>query len=230
MTRNKIFHSQSGFLCCILIVLCTNCRKDVDNMVIIKDIDGNVYHTICIGRQVWMSENLKTTHYRNGDTIINVTDASQWSHLTTGAFCNYGNYIENADTYGRLYNWYAVTDERKISPEGWHIATDSEWLTLIDFLGGDSIAGSKLKEEGNKHWIKPNTNATNESGFTALPGGFRTYCCGAWEFNGGYGYWWTAPDISSDTVWFREMSYQSTICKRIFGSKNLGQSVRCVKD
>jgi len=120
-----------------------------------------------------MMENLKTTRYCNGDLIQCITDSTQWNqYLTTGAYCIYRNNASNANTYGNLYNWYAVNDNRYIAPSGWHVPTDAEWTTLTIFLGGDMVSG-KLKEAGTTHWASPNTAATNETGFTALPGGYR---------------------------------------------------------
>lgn len=146
-----------------------NCCSDCPPTV--TDYDGNVYQTVLIGDQCWMMENLKVTHYRNGDPIPHVTDGVTWGNLTSGAYCNYNNDEGNVATYGRLYNWYAVDDSRNIAPAGWHVPSDAEWQTLVDYLGGDAVAGGKMKEAGTTHWASPNTGATNESGFTALPGG-----------------------------------------------------------
>jgi uncharacterized protein (TIGR02145 family) len=114
----------------------------------VTDIDGNVYQTVTLGGQVWMAENLKVTRYRNGDPIPCVNDASAWSGLSTGAYCHYNNDFNNAAIYGRLYNWYAVSDSRNIAPGGWHVPTDTEWQTLVDLLGGSSVAGGKMKTTG----------------------------------------------------------------------------------
>ncbi len=140
------------------------------------DQDGNEYKTITIGTQTWMAENLRTTKYRDGSEIPNVTDNTKWVELATGAYCNYNNTTssDTIATYGRLYNWYAVTDSRNIAPEGWHLPTETEWRILIDYLGGFGVAGGKMKETGATHWDTPNTGATNESGFTALPSGNRS--------------------------------------------------------
>ena len=148
----------------------------------VTDIDGNTYQTVKIGDQWWMAENLKVTCYRNGDAIPNITDGTTWASLSTGAYCEYNNDINNVATYGRLYNWYAVTDSRNIAPAGWHVPSDAEWKQLEMYLGmsqseADATGwrgtdeGGKLKEVGTMHWNSPNTGATNESGFTALPGG-----------------------------------------------------------
>ena len=142
----------------------------------VTDIDSNVYHAVTIGTQVWTTENLKVTHYRNGDQIPNITDDTQWSILTTGAYCNFNNDLNYVTSYGRLYNWYAVDDSRNIAPDGWHVPSHTEWQTLIDYLGGEDSAGVKMREIGQEHWhwVEGNqTIATNESGFLALPAGER---------------------------------------------------------
>lgn len=196
----------------------------------VTDIDGNVYNTIVIGTQTWMMENLKTTKYRNGDPIPNVTDSTQWNqYLTTGAYCNYRNDISYANTYGHLYNWYAVNDIRKISPTGWHIPTNAEWTTLISFLGGD-IAGGKLKEAGTTHWASPNTGATNETGFTALPSGYRNGYDGMFEHITDLLYLWSSTDIDTSTAWCQVMYYNLGNASEGFFEKLFGFSVRCIKD
>ena len=135
------------------------------------DIDGNVYHAVVIGTQTWMVENLKTTKYSNGDPIPTAVTS-----LTPGAYCMYNNdAVTYKADYGALYNWYAVADSRNIAPAGWHVPTKTDWTTLTDYLGGESVASGKLKENGSSHWLTPNTGATNSSGFTALPGGFYNY-------------------------------------------------------
>ncbi len=125
--------------------------------------------------QSWMTTNLDVDHYRNGDPIPHVTDPTEWKNLTTGAYCYYANdSAKYAAVYGKLYNWYVVNDPRGLAPEGWHVPTDFEWTTLTDCLGGVSVAGGPMKETGTSHWILPNEGATNESGFTGLPGGVRS--------------------------------------------------------
>lgn len=193
---------------------------------VVTDIDGNIYHTIQIGTQLWMVENLKTTHYRNGDPIPNVTDDTGWHDLTTGAYCNYNNDTSYAAIYGRLYNWYSVDDSRNIAPEGWHVPTDNDWQVLIDYLGGPDSAGGKLKETGTTHWLTPNLGATNESGFTALPGGYR----GSYFYEIGYsGKWWSSTQYSY-WAWYRTMKSDTP---EIFNSYYIlidGYSVRCIKN
>ena len=193
------------------------------------DIDGNVYQTIKIGDQWWMMENLKVTHYRNGDPIPNVT--SGWSTQTEGAYCNYNNDEGMAAVYGRLYNWYTVADSRGLAPTGWHVPTDAEMQTLSDFLGGDAVAGAKMKEAGTVHWLSPNTGATNESGFTGLPGGSRSNA-GAYGYMGAYGSFWSATEYNSLRAWDRTLSYDNTDFppNHEYRYKKNGFSVRCVKD
>jgi uncharacterized protein (TIGR02145 family) len=195
----------------------------------VTDIDGNVYQTVTIGTQVWMKENLKVTHYRNGDEIPNVTVNAAWAALTTGAYCEYNNDVNNVATYGRLYNWYAAADSRNIAPTGWHVPTDAEWQTLVDYLGFGTIAGGKMKEAGTTHWTIPNTGATNESGFTALPGGYRisngTY--GSMSTNTAY---WSSTESNSLFAWYRRLDYSNTGIYRYDNNKVYGFSVRCVKD
>ena len=195
----------------------------------VTDIDGNVYQTIIIGEQEWMMENLKVTHYRDGTAIPTGHSNSDWSNLSTGAYAVYNDDESNADTYGYLYNWYAVDDSRNIAPEGWHVPTDDEWQILVDYLGGSSVAGGKMKETGTEHWNSPNTGATNESGFTALPGGYRIGN-GYYFSMGNYGYFWSSTESSSNFAWYRELGYYHSAVGRHSGSKQIGFSVRCVRD
>lgn len=195
----------------------------------VTDIDGNVYQTVTIGTQEWMAENLKVKHYSNGDSIPHVTDDATWSVLTSGAYCNYDNDEGNVATYGRLYNWYAVEDSRKIAPEGWHVPRDEEWQTLVDYLGGEAVAGGKMKEAGYEHWVDPNTGATNESGFTALPGGYRDYD-GTFYGMGDYASFWSSTELGSYDAWLRGLGYGNARVSRLGNYKHYGFSVRCVRD
>jgi uncharacterized protein (TIGR02145 family) len=222
----------------ILSFYLTSCKKDKkdsnDNnddlpTSTVTDIDGNVYQTVTIGSQVWMAENLKTTKYRNGSAIPNVTDDTAWSNLTTGAYCDYENTLSNSTTYGKLYNWYAVTDSRNIAPTGWHLPTDDEWTTLTTYLGGESVAGGKLKEIGTTQWASPNTGATNESGFTALPGGYRSGN-GTFLSIGGAGYWWSSTEYNTGYAWVRGMHYDDSYLLRSNGNKTCAFSIRCIRD
>jgi uncharacterized protein (TIGR02145 family) len=229
-----------GFLSLLL----SSCKKDektADSSV--KDIDGNVYKTVTIGTQVWMVENLKVTKYNDGTAIPNVTENSAWALLTTGAYCNYDNTESYSTTYGRLYNFYAVKTG-KLAPTGWHIPSKDEWSTLIAFLGGEGIAGGKLKATGSS-WATPNGGATNETGFTGLPGGDRSgkgwFASDGGHYSiGEYGIWWSS---SADAIgaWHYVMYFDdSTIDSdnseyevsyyHLTNNQNFAKSVRCIKD
>jgi len=195
----------------------------------VTDIDGNTYKTIKIGDQCWMAENLKVTHFRNGDEIPNVTDNNIWINLTSGALCNYNNDEANVTTNGRLYNWYAIQDSRNLAPNGWHVPSDAEWQTMINFLGG-SAAGGKLKEAGTQHWNSPNTDATNESGFTALPSGARGDYVSPYGDMGNYAYFWTSTQWEINSAIHRTLYYNSATVGYVSQQKRMGLSIRCVKD
>ena len=194
----------------------------------ITDIDGNTYKTVTIGTQTWMAENLKVTKYNDGIAIPNVTDNTAWGELTTGALCDYGNIPSNSETYGKLYNWHAV-NTGKLCPTGWHVPSDAEWTELTDYLGGTSVVGGKLKETGTTHWASLNTGATNETGFTALPGGYRIFN-GPFSYIGYFGYWWSATKLGANDAWYRRMFYNASSVDRDYYDKELGFSVRCLKD
>jgi uncharacterized protein (TIGR02145 family) len=194
----------------------------------VTDIDGNTYATIKIGDQWWMTENLKVTHYSNGEAIPNVIDGITWAGLATGAYCEYNNDVNNVTTYGRLYNWYAINDSRNIAPAGWHVPTDAEWQTLISYLGGEDVAGGKMKETGAMHWLDP-TGATNESGFSALPGGCR-YSDGNYGTMRSNAHFWSSTVYDSGNAWRRTLLYYYLGVTHFADDKRLGFSVRCVKD
>lgn len=224
-----------------LLFACISCQNEDDNnddnnpptilpnCGTVTDIDGNVYNTVTIGSQCWMVENLNVSRYRNGDAIPNVTNNPQWSSYTQGAYCNYNNTDSISTIYGRLYNWYAVNDSRGLAPLGWHVGTDAEWSTLINFLGGGSIAGGKLKEVGTTHWVTPNTGATNETGFTARPAGHR-HPSGIFDGIGSYGNSWCSNESSPSNAWTTTMNSISPEIIKYEVGKNLGFSVRCIKD
>ena len=197
----------------------------------VSDIEGNVYKTIAIGTQTWMAENLKTTKYNNGDLIGTTTPAIlditaeaepkyQWSYDSTESL---------VATYGRLYTSYAVSDSRRVCPTGWHIPTDEEWRILRDFLGGSSVSGAKLKESGLINWSEPNTDATNETGFTALPGGIRLPVMDSPALDYG-GSWWSSTYYDVNAVWVWSMNNTTGDIVRGVGDEHNGISVRCVKD
>jgi len=196
----------------------------------VTDIDGNVYLTLKIGDQCWMAENLKTTKYNDGADISLVTDNDEWLNLMTPAYCWYHNNIYYKDIYGAIYNWFTV-ETSMLCPTGWHVPTDSEWTTLTDYLGGVGIAGGKLKEQGTAHW-NTNTGATNEFGFTSLPGGSRNALMGNFDYMGEYTYMWSMTlDLSGNSwAWYRS-NYHNTNTVGVFAApKANGYSVRCIKN
>ena len=196
----------------------------------ITDIDGNVYRTILIGTQTWMAENLRTTRYQNGDLISQVTDNTEWSSLTSGAFCNYNNSIDadSISIYGRLYNWYAATDSRNIAPEGWHVPSDSDWIVLKDYLG-NTYPNHKLKEASLIHWTLSINNEDNTSGFTAFPCGFRYEDNGQFTIYGNEAHWLSTTEVatSSCIIWLYDGTHLTGLEP---ASRIAGWSVRCVKD
>ena len=220
-----------------------SCKKDQDPITrekLIKDGDGNTYTSIQIGTQVWMAENLKTTKYNDGTAIPNITEAATWAAATKGAYSDYGNTPVNSTTYGRLYNWYVVDNNaatkmasnggKNVCPTGWHVPSDDEWSTLTTYLGGFGVAGDKLKEAGTTHWITTNTGVTNETGFTALPGGSRSYQSGTFIGIGGAGVWWSSTESYLTTAWYRSMGYNHPAVRFFPTDKEAGFSVRCVRD
>jgi uncharacterized protein (TIGR02145 family) len=184
---------------------------------------------VTIGAQIWTVCNLGVTTYANGDPIPEVTDPTAWEALTTGAWCYYENSTVNGTTYGKLYNWYAVNDSRGLAPLGYHVPTDAEWTTLTTYLGGESVAGGKMKSTGTSLWTNPNTNATNESCFTGLPGGVRNI---NGEFNsiGSNGTWWSSSENPATNAWFRYLNYNNGNASRYNLNKDYGFSVRLIKD
>lgn len=190
----------------------------------VSDIEGNIYKTILINTRVWMAENLKTTKYNDGSYISNIIDDESWNSIATGSYCWFNNDISNKDTYGALYNWYAV-NSGKLCPTGWHIPSHEEWLNMISFIGDLKVAGGRMKEVDTLHWLSPNTGATNESGFTAIPGGIRTVS-GYFEGIGNFSRWWKS---SGENV--IEISFNSGEIKIDVGCIwRRGLSVRCLKD
>jgi len=193
---------------------------------------------VTIGTQVWATKNLDVTTYRDGTPIPEVKDATAWASLTTGAWCYYENSTANGTTYGKLYNWYAVagihdneasTPNKVLAPTGWHVPTNAEWTTLTTFLGGESIAGSKMKATGTTLWRTSNTDVTNSSGFTGLPGGGRGGD-GSLSGIGGVGQWWSSSEYTNTTAWFRNLTHYAGSADRNGSNKGSGKSVRCLRD
>jgi uncharacterized protein (TIGR02145 family) len=229
-----------SFLIIVLSVSCNKKSNDNNDTGIniipletgsVTDIEGNVYKTVKIGSQWWMAENLKTTRFNYGSAILMVADSNAWFMQIGPAYCWYDNdSMTNKNIYGALYNSYAVKTG-KLSPAGWHIPTESDWTTLTTYLGNHYVAGGKMKESGYVHWVAPNTGATNESGFTALPGGYRasggrfrhinSEASFATAFEGPYG----------GSSYFRDLTCNSNYLEQFYnGSGSNGFSVRCVKD
>jgi len=195
----------------------------------VTDADGSFYKIVTIGTQTWMAENLKTTKYNDGTPIPLVTDNTAWLAQAAPAYCWYDNdEPTNKNIYGALYNWFTV-NTGKLCPVGWHVPTDAEWTTLTTFLGGVNLAGGKLKETGMTHWISPNMGATNESGFTGLPGGYR-HPDGTFYEVGIFGYWWSSTSYDYMFSWMRALSYDSSSMIQTRWNKPAGYSVRCIKD
>ncbi len=201
----------------------------------------NHTENVTIGSQVWTIQNLDVATYRDGTPIPQVTTTA-WANLTTGAWCYYENSTANGKTYGKLYNWYAVagihdndpnTPNKVLAPSGWHVPTDMEWTTLIDFLGGKSVAGGKMKATGTLLWAtptdhNPTSSTTNSSGFTGLPGGRCT--TSFYTSIGTVGEWWSSTENSTSNAWSHYLYYNGPYPFKNDSSKAYGFSVRCVKD
>lgn len=211
----------------------------------VRDVDGNIYFTVLIGRQCWMTSNLKVTKYNDGTSIpLDASGASAgnvgnqtWSSRTIGARTIYSHSKSNLSTYGFLYNWYAAkgiatagsTNYKNLCPGGWHVPTYADWTTLTDYLGGEYEAGGKMKSVGTSYWNSTNTSATNESGFTGLPGGNRNDV-GKFDNLGLVGVWWSSSENSSTYAWNLYLYGNSGNVNRYYNDKGNGLSVRCLKD
>jgi len=211
----------------------------------VTDIDGNVYTTIIIGNQEWMAENLKVTHYGNGDAIPHLTDDNDWTNTTSGAYCYYNNSSSNADTYGALYNWHAVDedDNRGLAPEGWHVPTDDDWKELEMYLGMTQAqaddTGYRGTNEGSKLagnadlWYNgalENNTEFGSSGYSALPGGYRDNNSGNFYNIGYYADFWSSTEYYSNNAWYRKLNYNNSEVNRYYYNKKSGFSVRCIRD
>ena len=199
----------------------------------VTDIDGNVYQTVRIGTQVWMKENLKVSRYRNTEPIPTSLTSVDWQNTINGAYSFLNNDVANNATYGKLYNWYAVADSRGLCPVGWHVPNYDEWIILENFLGGSCAAGGKLKSmgdilSGTGLWQFPNFAASNSSGFSALPGGYRHSSSTTYNVNNGF--WWTSYESSATGAGFRTLDFNSSCTGGNFDGKKFGFSVRCIKD
>lgn len=194
----------------------------------VTDASGVTYTTVVIGEQEWMAENLRTTKFANEDPVPNEQNINVWYNLYSPTWCNYENNASNDFIYGKLYNWYAVADPRNVCPNGWHVPSDNEWTALTDYLGGQFVAGGKLKTiEG---WASPNIGATNESGFSGLPGGWLSTFSDGFFDAGTDGEWWSATESSSSEVWCRRLLSNSEGVGRFDDDPTYGRSVRCIRD
>jgi uncharacterized protein (TIGR02145 family) len=222
-----------------IIPVCETNTSPTGNLI---DIDQNSYTYLTIGQQTWTQQNLKVSRYQDGTLIPQVTDPTAWANLTTGAWCYYNNDATTGATYGKLYNWYAVAGiydaaslatpslRKQLVPTGWHVPNKSEWTVLSSFLGGQTLAGGKMKETGTTHWLSPNSGATDSVGFTGLPGGWRNNTVGAFDLFGSNGYWWSSTESTSNTAYFCSLYYLSSNAGINSAVKNYGYSVRCVRD
>lgn len=210
----------------IVMLLFCHCTSSHQNNTIV-DIDGNVYHTVAIGNQVWMAENLRVTRFRNGDRLPMVTDHYTWNQFAGSAYCHYNNDTNKSKPYGLLYNWHVINDHRNIAPEGWHLPSELELATLIAYVGGDTIAAGKLKHTG--HWLSPNAGAVNNHGFSALPGGYRLHD-GSFHTLGSNGYWWLQTGSYAMYAWSPRLYTGFADVKRDQRFENYALAVRCVKD
>ncbi len=218
-----------------------SCNAD-KNLDIVKDVDGNIYRVVTIGQQKWLEQNLKVTHYNNGDAITNMTDSIAWAsnaspNPATPAYCNYNNLDTNARLYGRLYNWYAVNDARQLCPAGWHVPSNTEWHALAlsldssslwtDFGAESSFAGGELKSL--MLWTPANNGASNSTGFTAQPGGGRDNFGGFVDIEN-LGYYWSSTPVDYNQAWVRDMNEANAVLQRYRTFQQIGFSVRCIKN
>jgi uncharacterized protein (TIGR02145 family) len=222
-------HLSATFLLCAEVLLsivilagCTSTPRKV------TDIDRNTYSIVKAGSKIWTGENLDVTHFQNGDSIPEVKDPKEWALLKTAAWCYNDNKKENGKIYGKLYNWYAVSDPRGIAPKGWHVATDSEWNALSDELGGAAVAGGALK--ANRLWKESKGDGDNESGLAVLPGGARRDNDGWFMPPGEYSRLWSSTEASAKGAWSRSIGYFDTVLRRGEANKKIGFYLRCVKD
>jgi uncharacterized protein (TIGR02145 family) len=227
---NKLIENALKKKIALLMMISLACLVTRGQMI--KDRDGNEYHTVTIGSQQWMVENLKVNHYKNGDTIPELTEQKEWSDSKTGARCDYKGNSINALFFGHLYNGFAALDKRSICPEGWHVPTDSEWTVLIEFLG-EGKAGGRM--QATKIGIYPNTDSSNSSGFTSLAAGFRLGGPNI-RTDRSYGHiadaamYWTSTKSSETNVWVRRIIYDHQAVQRLHSPLKSGLSVRCIRN
>jgi|ERR1035437_108367 uncharacterized protein (TIGR02145 family) len=231
----NIFKISGLVLIIFLTYSCKKANNDKANASDIKDGNGNVYTSIIVGTQTWLEKDLKATKFNDGSDIQLVTDGEAWASLSTPGYCWYNNDVDTyKDIYGVIYNGYsvnpAINGGKNVCPTGWHVPKDTEWTTLAAYLGGESVAGGKLKETGTIHWLSPNTGATNEIGFTALPGGFR-HSDGTFKNIRNNSYLWSTTECAINNAWFKYMTYNSSsVSGYCDGYVRHGFYVRCLKN
>lgn len=239
MKTKSTFLLFTYFLLGFVSLFFTSCKKDnkTENITL-QDIDGNIYKTVTIGTQVWMAENLKVTRYRNGDSISFYNGYEYgWPAISNqkGACCDYLNLPENSLIYGKLYNWNAVNDSRNIAPVGWHVPSEAEWKILSTFLGEDSICGGKMKATGTIEnatglWKSPNAEASNSSGFTALPAGSCNGDFGFYMQLGNWAYYWSSTSMNNKEAMCYFLSFHQGNMLINPNTKNSACSVRCIRN
>jgi uncharacterized protein (TIGR02145 family) len=222
MYRGKLF-VLTGLLAVML--FSAGCSSQPEKGI---DQDGNSWNAVQIGSMIWSGKNLDVAHYRNGDSIPEVKDPKEWAILKTGAWCYNNNKQENGKTYGKLYNWFAVNDPRGLAPKGWHVATDAEWSKLSDLLGGTEQAGGALKSA--TLWKEQTSAVQKRSGFEALPGGARRDNDGYFMQQGEYSRLWTSTESTANSALCRSLGYFDAALRKGKANKNIGFSVRCVRD
>lgn len=203
---------------------------DMTFSTMLQDREGNLYSIITIGNQSWMKENLRSTIRNDGTPIENIVDPSEWAETTLPGWCYYNNDAAYKNPYGMIYNWYAIKTEH-LCPEGWHVPTMEDWTALMEYLGGAAEAGGKLKEQGTTHWNSPNSDATNVSQFTGLPGGYRSNSNGAFFGLGDDSSWWSSSPNGIYSAWVVAITlYNTTAVQTVSGYLNYGESVRCIQN
>jgi uncharacterized protein (TIGR02145 family) len=215
----------SGFF---LIIILSGFLIPAKGQDVAKDFDGNVYKTVRVGSRLWMAENLKVSHYRNGESIPGIKEPKQWDILTIGAYCELNNNPVNTKAFGLIYNWYTIADVRNVCPAGWHVPSESEWVTLISFLAGENEKGAASVKTSGK--IAPDLINLNESMFKVLPEGFRGY---DGEFSGigyGGGGWWSSTSSGQETAYYHGVNFDTASRNRLEGRKKFGYYLRCIKD
>lgn len=224
-----------SFFCFFILPLLSSCDPDdaptppvVTDPASVTDIDGNVYTVIRIGTQLWTVENLRTTRYKDGTSIANGLDDAAWASNTAGAYAIYGDIAANNTTYGKLYNWYAASSG-KLAPDGWHVPTRAEWEILIEYLGGSTNAGGKMKST-SALWQAPNLGADNSSGFTALPNGYKAYLSGDYELIGEAAYFWASTAANASQGRYVRLDDELAGIAGNGANNTFGYAVRCVKD